>query len=575
MNKHSLALTVLVAALVAALAGAQEPAAETKEQRDARLGWWREAKFGLFVHWGLYAVPAGTWQGKQIPGIGEWIMNRGKIPVAAYAELARQFNPVKFDADEWVRIAKDAGMKYLVITAKHHDGFAMFASQASRFNIVDATPYQRDPLKALADACRKGGLKLGFYYSQAQDWHHPGGAAAGGQWDKAQAGSMDEYIKSVAVPQVKELLTNYGPLAVLWWDTPTNMHKDRATPLHDLLRLQPGIIQNNRLGGGYRGDTETPEQFIPATGYPGRDWETCMTMNDTWGFKSYDDRWKPTQVLLRNLIDIASKGGNYLLNVGPTAEGVIPQPSVERLAEVGRWMRANGEAIYGTSTSPFRRLSFDGRCTVRGNKLYLHVFTWPRDGKLALPTANKVTKAYLLTAPDRPLSVAADGVALPAAAPDAIASVVVVEVEGEPRPVATALRQATNGEIRLDAADAEVVGATAKLESTHGASNIGYWTDAQDYVRWTVAVTQPGRFEVVLTYACLDASAGSEFELTAGARKLAGKVSGTGGWDQPRTVKLGMLVIDQPGTLTCTLKPTRKPGLAVMNLRAVVLKPVG
>src|SRR5512143_1970075 len=221
---------------------------ETKEQRDQRMAWWREARFGMFIHWGVYAVPAGTWDGRQIGGIGEWIMNRGKIPVADYQKIAQKFNPVRYDPDAWVRMAKDAGMKYIVITSKHHDGFALFETKASKWNVVDATPYGKDLLKPLSEACAKHGLKLGFYYSQAQDWTNPGGAAWGEHWDKAQDGDMTEYIRKIAVPQVKEILSNYGPLAVLWWDTPCDMNRARAEQLIPLLRLQPGIIHNNRLG---------------------------------------------------------------------------------------------------------------------------------------------------------------------------------------------------------------------------------------------------------------------------------------------------------------------------------------
>jgi alpha-L-fucosidase len=390
----------------------------------------------MFIHWGIYSVPAGTWQGKQIGGIGEWIMNHAKIPVADYAKLAGQFNPVKFDADEWVRIAKDAGMKYIVITSKHHDGFAMFCSKASSYNICDATPFKRDPLKELAAACRKHRMSLGFYYSQAQDWHHPGGAAHGGHWDPAQDGDMAEYVSKIAVPQVKEILSNYGKVSILWWDTPTDMTPEMMTELGALVSLQPGIITNDRLGAGAQGDLSTPEQHIPPEGISGRDWETCMTVNDTWGYKSYDNNWKSAETLIRNLIDIASKGGNYLLNVGPTAEGVFPQPIVERFVAIGKWMKVNGDAIYATTASPFHKQLPWGRCTRKGSKLFLHVFDWPADGTLRVPITNDVRKAYLLSSPKAALRCTKSGdgveVSLPASAPDPIASVVALEIEGEP-----------------------------------------------------------------------------------------------------------------------------------------------
>ena len=266
-------LIALASCLLALSVRAATNEKETKDQRDARMKWWREARFGMFIHWGVYSVPAGTYHGQQSTHIGEWIMRDFNIPCEEYASYTKEFNPVKYNADEWVRLAKNAGMKYIVITSKHHDGFAMFKSQASPFNIYDATPFKRDPLKELAEACQKHGIKLGFYYSQAQDWNHPGGAAAKrnpeknideqNHWDKAQQGSMDEYIKTVAVPQVKEILSNYGPIAVLWWDTPQDMTKERAEQFLPLLKMQPDIITNNRLVRGVpelEGDTETPEQ---------------------------------------------------------------------------------------------------------------------------------------------------------------------------------------------------------------------------------------------------------------------------------------------------------------------------
>ncbi|MFA5058096.1 MAG: alpha-L-fucosidase, partial [Opitutaceae bacterium] len=456
-----------------------------------RLAWYRDAKCGLFIHWGLYAELAGVYHGQRIDqgttnGLGEWIMYNAKIPVAEYAGYARQFNPVKFDADAWVRLAKEAGMKYIVITAKHSDGFAMFKSTASSFNIVDATPFGRDPLQELAMACRKHGLRLGFYYSQAEDWHHAGGGTysghgdgnggdpAAGHWDQAQDGSFDEYLDRIAIPQVRELLTHYGPVAILWWDIPVGMTPERAARLAALLKLQPQIITNNRLldtskPNPYSGDTETPEQFIPATGLPGRQFEVCMTMNETWGFKAYDDNWKPAGDLIRKLIDIASKGGNFLLNVGPNAQGEIPAPSVERLRVFGAWLHANQESIYGTTASLFRRLPW-GRSTTKGNTLYLHVFDWPADGRLVVPgLRTPVRQASLLVSP-QPLATKTEDtdlvVSLPAQAPNAVASVIKLEFATPPVVEQTLPVPDATGVIELPASLAAVInayGANARL----------------------------------------------------------------------------------------------------------------
>jgi len=433
--------------------------------KDQRMQWWREARFGMFIHWGVYAVPAGTWNGRQIGNIGEWIMNRGKIPVEDYKAMAKDFNPVKYDPDSWVKMAKDAGMKYIVITSKHHDGFALFKSEASKWNVVDHTVYGKDLLKPLAEACKKHGIKLGFYYSQAQDWVNPGGTAIRrltkegwpnpdsviidaytkehkGHWDwRQETKTFEQYINEVSVPQVRELLTNYGEVAVLWWDTPNGMTVEAATKFQSLLAIQPQIITNDRLKRpDFPGDHKTPEQRIPnLADLDGTDWETCMTMNGTWGYKSYDLNYKSPQTLIRNLIDIASKGGNLLLNVGPTAEGEFPQQSIEILSEMGKWMKVNGEAIYGTKASPWGLFPW-GRCTRKdtknGTSLYFSVFEWPADRKLTISgMKNSVISAKLLANGARVKTVRTkEGeliISLPAFSPDPMASVVRVDVRGK------------------------------------------------------------------------------------------------------------------------------------------------
>ena len=426
--------------------------------------WWRDARFGMFIHWGVYAVPAGEFRGHKIDHIGEWIMNRGKIPVLEYKAFARQFNPVLYDPEAWVKAAKDAGMKYIVITAKHHDGFALFDSKASDWNVVAATPYKKDLLKPLAEACRKYGIKLGFYYSQAQDWTNAGGAVArkparegwanpdsalidaytkehDGHWDPAQTSkTMSQYIDDVAVPQVKELLSNYGDVAIIWWDTPTGMTDEYAAKLDAVLKTQPHILTNDRLKRpNYPGDYKTPEQRIPGLNeLDGKDWETCMTMNETWGYKSYANNWKTASTLVRNLIDIASKGGNYLLNVGPKADGQFPQQSIDLLQQIGVWMKKNGEAIYGTTASPLGLFPW-GRSTQKVNggntTLYISIFDWPANGQLLVPSLqNSVSSAVLL---QNNLKIKSnktnDGTVLqlPATAPDSIATVVKIQVKGK------------------------------------------------------------------------------------------------------------------------------------------------
>jgi alpha-L-fucosidase len=558
------------------------PSPADEARRNARMGWWRQARFGMFIHWGVYAVPAGTYKGKQIDGIGEWIMLRGKIPVAEYRAFAQEFNPVKYDPEAWAALAQTAGMKYVVITSKHHDGFALYDSKVTDWDVAQATPYKKDLLMPLARAARRRGLKFGLYYSQAQDWTHPGGAKRnhddGDGWDDAHKGKFDDYLKKIALPQTEEILTRFRP-DILWWDTPYLMTPERAGLLQPLVAARPMLITNNRLGGGYKGDSDTPEQFIPATGIPGRDWEVCMTMNDTWGYKSYDHNWKSTEDLIRKLSDIVSKGGNFLLNVGPTFEGEIPAPSIERLKEVGRWMKVNGEAIYGTTASPFAKLAW-GRSTTKlrkdGGTLYLHVFDWPKDGKLVVPGLRSKIRSAALLADRRKLKSqpSEEGVVLELTgeAPDPIASVIKVELASPLDVVKIWPRQSAAGSVSLTPIEADihnVLGTDARVESKRGPAYVGNWGDARAWVGWKFHVDRPGTFEVV---ADLAAENPAQLQLVVGEQKVAAPIKPTGGADRYQQVKLGQVQIATSGEHDIALRPEAKAWKAV-NLRSVTLAP--
>ncbi len=386
---------------------------ETKAQKDARMEWWREARLGMFIHWGLYSIPAGEYNGHT--GYGEWIREEAHIPVNEYEKYRDEFNPVKFDADAWVKMAKDAGMKYITITTKHHDGFNLFDSPLTDWNIGH-TPFKRDIMAEMAAACKKYGVKMCFYHS-IMDWHHPDYLPRR-SWEAkdrpADGADFDRFVKYLH-DEVSWILTHYGPIGVVWFDGEweSTWSDKYGKPLYDLCRqLQPNVIVNNRVsvsrGGSMSsdgndqevGDFSTPEQTIPATGLPGVDWETCMTMNGHWGYNAHDASWKSSEVLIHNIVDIASKGGNYLLNVGPRSDGTFPPEAVDRLKAIGEFMNRSGEGIYDTQASSFETLPW-GRSTTKRlgktTKLYLHVFDWPKNGKLLVPgIGNKPLGAHVM-----------------------------------------------------------------------------------------------------------------------------------------------------------------------------------
>jgi alpha-L-fucosidase len=400
---------------------------ESKADRDKRMGWWRDAGFGMFIHWGVYSVPAGVYNGNEIKGLGEWIMEDAKIPIAEYEQFARQFNPTKFDAKEWARTAKDAGVKYIVITSKHHDGFALWDSKVTGYDIVDFSPFKRDILKELTVACKDAGIKMCFYHS-IMDWHQPDAKAAKYPHQSTVYPDWANYRENYLKPQLKELITNYDP-EVLWFDGEwiDEWTEPQGKDLYAYLKsLKPSLIINNRIGKGRKGmngmnayedaagDFGTPEQEILA-GTSDFDWESCMTMNDTWGFKTNDHNWKSSQTLVHNLVDVAAKGGNYLLNIGPKSDGTIPPETVTRLADIGKWLKVNGEAIYATNGRKEYKEGDNVRFTVSkdGKTTYAIITSLPADRKVTFNTVSLTDKSKInLLGATEPLKVTRNGSAV-------------------------------------------------------------------------------------------------------------------------------------------------------------------
>jgi alpha-L-fucosidase len=591
LNKSLLSLTIAAALLQTAHAAASaDPFTEPAAHRDERMEWFREARFGMFIHWGLYSVAAGEWDGKPTTGAGEWIMSDMKIPVSQYTKLVPQFNPVKFDAREWVAIAKNAGMKYIVITTKHHDGFALYPSAITDWDI-GSTPFQRDPLKELAAACQEQGIKLCFYHS-IMDWHHPDYAPRP-PWNDVptEAPQFDRYVDFMK-GQIKELLTGYGPIGLLWFDGhwEETWNYDRGADLYSFIRkLQPDIIINNRVGkerpgvplaSHWTGDYGTPEQYIPANGYgAGVDWESCMTMNRTWGFKKNDHDWKSTETLVRNLIDCASKGGNYLLNVGPTGEGLIPGASVERLKQVGNWMKVNSEAIYGTKASPFTKQFPWGRCTTKvtptGTTLYFHVFNWPTNGQLFVRgLKNEVAKAALLTEARTELKTKTTDeglfITVPENAPDAISTTLAVQLKGDLDIAPLVTAPDADGTITLAASDARLHGTTFRYEQGGPLDNIGFWSNPNDWADWQLKLGRAGKYEVVAEIA---APASGAFELAVGNDSIRCVSPMTASYMEFRTASLGFIHVSEKGLTTLSVRPI-KDEWQPMNLKSIRMKPV-
>ncbi len=558
---------------------APDPRAE-KAATEKAMQRFDEMKFGLFIHWGLYTIPAGEWKGKYVRGIGEWIMFREKIPAAEYAQLATQFNPVKFNGGEWAQLAKDAGMRYMVITSKHHDGFAMYGSKASKYNIVDATPYAKDPMKDLSAACASQGIDFGFYYSQDQDWHEANGR--GNNWDFPEKRDAQVYLQGKVFPQVKEILSGYGPLRLIWFDTPGLLSEKQVMDLRNMVKsLQPGCLINSRIGHGKHDYAQTGDNAIPIQVYSkdGK-WEVPATLNDTWGYKKNDNNWKNPRDLIGKLSDIVSKGGNYLLNIGPTREGVVPEASQQILRTIGKWLEVNGEAIYGTGPSPFHMRDITWRATVKPNKLYLHILNWP-GRKLRLEgLESQVTKAYMLAGKaEVPFQKAGAALefTLPEKAPDPNVTVIALELADAQPKVADGFRaDQMPAKLDLHAWVARMRGEEIQYDwTTQSATGFKSFERETNGLSWYPYKSLDGTYDVEITYACDNAVAGSKFRLTAGQRRdpnpsiIDGVVEKTGGKFVTR--KLAGKLTVKPETETIGLQLEGDDKSAPMKVQKITL----
>ncbi len=563
--------------------GGDADAAHANEHPCA--AWFRESKYAMFIHWGLYSEAAGVWDGKNWHGIAEWLMYRAKIPVKDYEVLAQRFNPVEFNADAWAKLAKDAGMRYIVITAKHHEGFALFKSAASGFNIVDATPFTRDPIRELAEACRKHGLGLGFYYSQYVDWHEKD--AVGNDWDFSGSRDFEHYMRTKALPQITELLTNYGPVSLVWFDTPGAITREASQSLYDLIRrLQPKCLVNSRIGNGLGDYSSLGDQEVPLV-VPDGLWETIDTHNDTWAYSRHDHHWKSPAEIISRLVRVASLGGTYMLNVGPTGKGVIPAESATILRLAGKWIKKHGKAIYGCQRSPIPPQPW-GVATVQPQALYLHVLEWPRNGKLLVPGIKVRSPQATVLGTDENLSVRQEkgmlSITVPPIPPVTPVTVICLKFRGA--------LSATETQRILHPGmpnffEAPFAGTSAcRRGKRQWMEKFGDWHHADviehistgSAIAWQFNATARELRTVVLEYDCLPAADGSELEFSLGNTRWFFPVQATGNGHAKRVrmrrETLGVVQIPKAGNYSLSIKGTDIKGNNELVIRRAILEPV-
>jgi alpha-L-fucosidase len=569
----------------------------TKYANAERGQWFSQDKYSLFIHWGLFSIPAGEWEGNTYYGISEWLMTKhlAEIPVDEYKKLAKEFNPKAFDAKAWVKLAVDAGMKNIVITAKHHEGFAMFDSPSHAFDITDASPYNRDPLKELADEAEKAGIGLGFYYSQNQDWYEQGSADIPWNSNK-QKGDFTTYYNEKVVPQVTELLTNYGPIRTVWFDTPGNMTKQQSLALVELVReLQPQALINSRIGNGVGDFSTLGDHSLSLVNHPGL-WETIDTTNDSWGFAWHDKNWKSPTEIAHRLISTVARGGNYMLNIGPDKNGKIPEIPAENLKETGEWLAQHGQTIYGAKASPWGRAQAWGDITVKENRLFLHIFKWPENHKIHLSSlSNQVVAATMLNAENQSVKFKKDSngwltVILPDNKPNTLVPVVALDVKGNLK-VSKTIGIDPQVPTMLSAIFAKCTG--CENEELRWMQKFGEWKYADNLLNWQdkgkgtwdVDVAKSGQYLLEVEYSANDKVDFSEWNFHFDQDRLVMQALDTGEREDSarqfsgrtlyryRTDKVGIVNLEQ-GLQSIVVSPKSKVIDEGIHLKAIHLKPV-